>query len=97
MILAAPFYSYHFFHTILSVYHFVRIPFCPYHFVLEPSEALSTTVLILYCVGVNTLKRYRQLRAKDLLKVPMWRLEWDLNLRPSRRKVPNLPLSHHTS
>src|SRR6218665_1497586 len=25
----------------------------------------------------------------------MWRLEWDLNLRPSGRKARNLPLSHH--
>src|SRR6218665_674912 len=34
---------------------------------------------------------------KDLSKVPMWRLEWDLNLRPSGRKAPNLPLSHHAN
>jgi len=27
-----------------------------------------------YCVGVNTPKRYRQLREKDLPKAPMWRL-----------------------
>src|SRR6218665_1362556 len=26
--------------------------------------------------------------------VPMWWLEWDLNLLPSGRKAPNLPLSH---
>src|SRR6218665_588527 len=25
-------------------------------------------------------------------KVPMWRLEWDSNLRPSGHKAPNLPL-----
>ena len=29
---------------------------------------------------------------KDLPKVPQWRLEWDSNLQPSRRKAPNLPL-----
>src|SRR6218665_72723 len=41
-------------------------------------------------------KRYRQLRVKDLPKVHTWRLlEWDSNLRPSGRKAPNLPLSHH--
>ena len=28
-------------------------------------------------------KRYRQVRVMDLIKVPMRRLEWDLNLRPS--------------
>ena len=27
--------------------------------------------------------------------VPTWWLEWDSNLWPSRRKAPNLPLSHH--
>ena len=42
-----------------------------------------------------TLKRHRYLRAKDLPKVHMWRLEWDSNLRPSARKAANLPLSHH--
>src|SRR6218665_1147396 len=25
----------------------------------------------------------------------MWQLEWDLSLRPSGLKAPNLPLSHH--
>ena len=48
-----------------------------------------------YFDGVNMLKHYRQLRVKDLLKVPTWWLEWDLNLRPSGCKTPNLPLSHH--
>src|SRR6218665_1724509 len=38
---------------------------------------------------------YRQLRVKDLPKVCTWQLEWDSNLRPSGRKAPNLPLSHH--
>ena len=47
-----------------------------------------------YCVGVNTPQRYRQLRVKDLPMVSTWRLEWDLNLQPSGRKAPNLPLSH---
>jgi len=32
---------------------------------------------------------------KDLPKAPMWRLTWNLSLRPSGRKAPNLPLSHH--
>src|SRR6218665_952647 len=49
-----------------------------------------------YCVGVGTPKRYRQLRVKDLPKVPTWWLEWDSNLRPSGRKALNLPLSNHT-
>jgi len=33
-----------------------------------------------YCVRVNMTKRYTQLWVKDLLKVPTWRLERDLNL-----------------
>ena len=32
---------------------------------------------------------------EDLPKVPTQRLEWDLNLRPSEYKAPNLRLSHH--
>src|SRR6218665_3604874 len=40
-------------------------------------------------------KCYWQLRVKDLPKVPMWWLGWDSKLRPSGRKAPNLPLSHH--
>ena len=42
-----------------------------------------------YRVGVNTPKRYRQLRVNYLPKVLTWQLEWDLNLRPSGRKAPN--------
>jgi len=42
-----------------------------------------------------TPKRHRQLRMKDLPKVPMWRLERDSNLRPFGRKASNLPTSHH--
>src|SRR6218665_163261 len=39
---------------------------------------------------------YRQMLVKDLPKVATWELEWDSKLRPSGRKAPNLPLSHHT-
>src|SRR6218665_991235 len=42
-----------------------------------------------------TPKCHRQLRVKDLPKVPTRRLEWDLNPRPFGRKVMNLPMSHH--
>src|SRR6218665_3694240 len=57
---------------------------------MSHSEALPTTTLILRRrLGVNTPKRYRQLRVKDLPKVPTWRLEWDSNLRPSERKALN--------
>src|SRR6218665_635801 len=42
-------------------------------------------------------KCYRQLWVKDLPKVLTWWLEWDSNLRPSGRRAPNLPLSHHAS
>src|SRR6218665_176103 len=46
---------------------------------MSHSEALPTTV------GVNTPKRYGQLRVKDLPKV----ITWDSNQRPSRLKEPN--------
>ena len=42
-----------------------------------------------------TPKHHRQLRVKDLPKVPTWRLERDSNPRPFGRKVTNLPMSHH--
>jgi len=48
-----------------------------------------------YSVGVNMPMHYRQLRVKDLLKVPVQRIECDSNLRLSGRKAPNLSLSHH--
>src|SRR6218665_1549996 len=41
-----------------------------------------------------TSKRHRQLRVKDLPKVPTWRLERDSNPRPFGRKATNLPMSH---
>ena len=42
-----------------------------------------------------TPKRHRQLRVKDLPKVPTWRLERDYNSRPSGRKASTLPMRHH--
>src|SRR6218665_1532219 len=42
-----------------------------------------------------TPKYHRQLRVKDLPKVPMWWLERESNPRPFGRKVTNLPMSHH--
>ena len=57
------------------------------------SEALSTTARIL-CRSF-TPKRHRQLRVKDLPKVPTWRLERDSNPRPSGRKASTLPMRHH--
>src|SRR6218665_675031 len=42
-----------------------------------------------------TPKRHRQLRVKDLPKVPTWRLERDSNPQPFGRKVTNLPMSLH--
>ena len=50
-----------------------------------------------HCVGVYLPKRYRQLQVKDLPKVPMWRLERDLNPRPSGWKASTLPMRHHAS
>ena len=57
------------------------------------SEVLPTTARILY--RSFTLKRHRQLRVKDLPKVPTWWLEQDSNRRPSGRKVSTLPKRHH--
>src|SRR6218665_476740 len=51
------------------------------------------TARILY--GSFTPKRHRELRVKNLPKVPTWRPERDSNPRPFRRKPPNLPVSHH--
>src|SRR6218665_1475111 len=44
-----------------------------------------------------TPKHHRQLRVKDLLKVPMRRLDRDLNLQPFGGKAPNLPTRHHAT
>ena len=43
-----------------------------------------------------TPKLHRQLRVKDLPKVPTRRIQRDSNLRPFKRKTSNLPMSHHT-
>jgi len=40
-----------------------------------------------------TPKRHRQLRVKDLPKVPTWRLEWDSNSWHFGWKATNLPMS----
>src|SRR6218665_831472 len=42
-----------------------------------------------------TSKCHRQLREKDLPKVPRWPLERDSNPRSFGRKAPSLPMSHH--
>ena len=42
-----------------------------------------------------TPKRHKQLRVKDLPKVPTWRLERDSNPRPSSQKASTLPKRHH--
>src|SRR6218665_2955501 len=39
--------------------------------------------------------RHRQLRVKDLPKVPTWQIERDSNPRPSGRKGITLPMYHH--
>src|SRR6218665_3030032 len=41
-------------------------------------------------------KRYRQLRVKDLPKVPSWRLEGDSNPPPSAPKALTPTTCHHT-
>jgi len=40
-------------------------------------------------------KRLRQLRVKDLPKVPTWRLKRDLNSKPLGWKASNQPMRHH--
>jgi len=47
------------------------------------------------CVRANTPKRRRQLRVKDLPKVPTWWLERDSNPRPFGRKASYQPMSRH--
>src|SRR6218665_3357289 len=42
-----------------------------------------------------TLKRHRQMRVKDLPKVPTWRLERDSNPRHSGRQLSTLPMSQY--
>src|SRR6218665_1312668 len=56
------------------------------------SEALPTAWIL--CRSF-TPKCHRQLRVKDLPKVPTWRLEWDSNQRHFGRKATNLPIIHH--
>jgi len=41
-----------------------------------------------------TPKCHRQLWVKDLPKVPMWRLDWELNPWPFGRKASTLPMLH---
>src|SRR6218665_2730232 len=41
-----------------------------------------------------TSKRHRQLRVKDLPKVPTWRLEQDSKQRPFGRKASTIPMRH---
>src|SRR5688572_6293402 len=43
---------------------------------------------------INTPKRQRQLRVKDLPEVPTQRLGWVSNPRPSGHKAVNVPLRH---
>src|SRR6218665_253830 len=65
-------------------------------------SALSSPLLLrsapdtarILCRGF-TLKRHRQQRVKDLLKVPTWWLDRDLNPRLSGREASTLPKRHH--
>src|SRR6218665_2954260 len=56
------------------------------------SEALSTARIL--CRSF-TPKRHRQLRVKDLPKVPTWRLKRDSKPRSFGRTASNLPMNHH--
>src|SRR6218665_3057337 len=44
-----------------------------------------------------TPKHHRQLRVKDLPKIPAWQLERDSNPRPFGQKATNLPMCHHAT
>src|SRR6218665_1315654 len=78
MILSVPFCPSHFVRTILSVpfcpYHFV-----PYHFVLEPEPQKRSRH------STDTMPEFHAEapQARQLPKVPTWRLERDSNPRPS--------------
>ena len=58
------------------------------------SEAHPDTARILF--RSFTPKRHRQLRVKDLLKVPTWQLKRDPNPRLFERKATNISMSHPT-
>src|SRR6218665_637458 len=79
-------HTYSFIHSFIQA---ISIALLQVHYY---SEALATQHG--YCRSV-TLKLHRQLRVKDLPKVPTWRLERDSNPRPFGRKATNLPMSHH--
>ena len=69
----------------------------PGHFYSDSSSPLllrgATNTPRILCRSF-TSKRHRQLRMKDLPKVPTWRIELDSNPRLFGPKVPILPMSH---
>src|SRR6218665_445284 len=73
------------------LYVFIHSFIHPGYFYSAPSttQRRSHTARIL-CRSF-TPKRHRQMRVKDLSKVPTWRLERDLNPRLLGRKATNLP------
>ena len=82
--------SKHYIHSFIYSGYFYSTSSSP----LLPRGARDTAWIL--CPSFNP-KRHRQLRVKDLPKVPTWQLERDSNPRPFGRKAPNLPMSHYAS
>src|SRR6218665_2373897 len=87
-------YMYMYLTTLRYIHPFIHSD----HFYSDSSSPLlfsgaTDTARMLY--RSFTSKRHRQLRVKDLPKVPTWRLERNSNPRPFGRKATNLPMSHH--
>src|SRR6218665_1210870 len=61
----------------------------------SPSLLRSTSDTARILCRSFTPKSHRQLRVKDLPKVPTWQLDRDSNPRPSGRKASTLPKRHH--
>jgi len=92
-------------HTSIITHHDNNGLVCPRLFFIHSGCFYSTSSSPLLLRGAPntarilcrgfTPKRHRQLRVKDLSKVPMWRLELDSNLWPFGRKALNLLIGHH--
>src|SRR6218665_1967172 len=88
--------------TVYVVLSIVSVLFCIIfiHFYsashsMSLSEALQTTAIDTVSEFTRQSATGNCMQVKDLPKAPTWRLERDLNLRPSGRKTSTLPMRHH--
>ena len=61
----------------------------------DDSKLLQDSNLTAMSHAGHCITLYKQLRVKDLPKVPTRQPEWDSNQRPFGQKPPNPPLNHH--